>query len=186
MESLCKRFPHLSESILSQVNDQSLNRVKLISGDMLEYLDKERFFWIRIIKKYQNQYGSHLFKRFGGSIKIKNVDWPRRVSKMTQFELFRCFEWAITIWIKPTSTIGKKNLNCHTYALIFMVIFLKIFSLFMIFEQWYSKPSIVSRTSQNLGKPSLIKLQLKSWSNLLSQFHDFFKSVFPKLIPIQP
>ena len=54
MENLSKRFPHLSESILNQVNDQSLNKVKLISGDMLEYLDKERFFWIRLIKKYQN------------------------------------------------------------------------------------------------------------------------------------
>ena len=82
MESLCKRFPHLSESILSQVDDQSLNKVKLISGDMLEYLDKERFFWIRLIKKYQNPYycwyGSRLFKLFGGS--IKNIEWHMKVS----------------------------------------------------------------------------------------------------------
>ena len=76
MEDLCKRFPHLSERILSQVDDRSLNKIKLISGDMLEYLDKERFFWIRLIKKYQNphycRYGYHLFKLFGG---FKNVDW---------------------------------------------------------------------------------------------------------------
>ena len=71
MENLCKRFPHLSERILNQVNDQSLNKVKLISGHMLEYLDKERFFWIRLIKKYQNphycRYGYHFLKLFSGS-----------------------------------------------------------------------------------------------------------------------
>ena len=38
------------ESILNQVDDQSLTKVKETSGDILEYLDKKRFLWIRIIK----------------------------------------------------------------------------------------------------------------------------------------
>ena len=50
MEKLCKRFPHLAGQIFDQVNDESLNKCKEINRDVLEYLEKERFFWIRIIK----------------------------------------------------------------------------------------------------------------------------------------
>ena len=46
------RFPHLAERIFDQVDDQSLNNCKEISDEVLEYLENERFFWIRIIKKY--------------------------------------------------------------------------------------------------------------------------------------
>ena len=52
MENLCKRFPHLAERIFDQVDDQSLSNCKEISGEVLEYLDSERFFWIRLIKRY--------------------------------------------------------------------------------------------------------------------------------------
>ena len=53
METLCKRFPHLAGRIFDQVDNKSLNKCKEISGEVLEYLDHERFFWIRIIMKYQ-------------------------------------------------------------------------------------------------------------------------------------
>ena len=59
MENFCKRFPHVAEGIFDQVNEQSLNICKEISGDVLEYLDTERFFWIRIIKKYQRRLKDH-------------------------------------------------------------------------------------------------------------------------------
>ena len=52
METVCKRFPHLAERIFDQLDDQSLANCKEISGEVLEYLENERFFWIRIIKKY--------------------------------------------------------------------------------------------------------------------------------------
>ena len=55
METICKRFPHLAERIFDQVDDQSLNNCKEISGEVLEYLENGRFFWIRIIKKYQSK-----------------------------------------------------------------------------------------------------------------------------------
>ena len=55
METICKRFPHLAERIFDQVDDQSLNNCKEISGEVLEYLENERFFWIRIIKKYRGK-----------------------------------------------------------------------------------------------------------------------------------
>jgi ankyrin repeat protein len=55
MENLCKRFPHLAGAIFDQVDEPSLNICKEISGDVLEFLDNERFFWIRMIKKYQRR-----------------------------------------------------------------------------------------------------------------------------------
>ena len=51
MENLCKRFPHLAEGIFDQVDDKSLNKCKEISGEVLEFLDNERFFGIRIVMK---------------------------------------------------------------------------------------------------------------------------------------
>ena len=51
METLCKRFPHLAKRIFDQVDNKSLNKCKEISGAVLEYLDSERFFWIRITYK---------------------------------------------------------------------------------------------------------------------------------------
>ena len=55
MENLCKRFPHLAAQIFDQVDDQSLNNCKEINRGVLEHLDNERFFWIRIIKKYERK-----------------------------------------------------------------------------------------------------------------------------------
>ena len=55
METICKRFPHLAQRIFDQLDDQSLNNCKEISQEVLEYLENERFFWIRIIKKYQEK-----------------------------------------------------------------------------------------------------------------------------------
>jgi hypothetical protein len=53
METLCKRFPHLAGSIFDHVDDKSLIKCQEISGEVLEYLNNERFFWIRIIMKHQ-------------------------------------------------------------------------------------------------------------------------------------
>ena len=53
MENVCRRFPHLANRIFDQVDDQSLNTCKEINREVLEHLNNEKFFWIRIIKKYQ-------------------------------------------------------------------------------------------------------------------------------------
>ena len=55
MENLCKRFPHLAAQVFDQVDDQSLNNCKEINRGVLEHLDNERFFWIKIIKKYEQK-----------------------------------------------------------------------------------------------------------------------------------
>ena len=55
MDNLCKRFPHLAGRIFDQVDDRSLGKCKEISGEVLEFLDNERFFWIRLMKKYEGR-----------------------------------------------------------------------------------------------------------------------------------
>ena len=55
MENLVQRFPHLAKRIFDQLDDRRLNRCKEISGEVLEFLDNERFFWIRIIRKYKRK-----------------------------------------------------------------------------------------------------------------------------------
>ena len=66
METICKRFPHLAQRIFDQVDDQSLNNCKEISREVLGFLDNERFFWIRIIKKPR-----------GPNMQIRLKDFPK-------------------------------------------------------------------------------------------------------------
>ena len=51
METLCQRFPHLSKSILSNLDNQSLMKSKEASRDIFQFLENERFYWIRMIGK---------------------------------------------------------------------------------------------------------------------------------------
>ena len=53
MEALYKRYPRLTEDILSYVDDQSLNNFKETSRKFLECLKNGKIIWIRLIEKYQ-------------------------------------------------------------------------------------------------------------------------------------
>ena len=52
MEIFFKRFPLASKMILRNLDNQSLVRSKEVSREVSEILDKERFYWIRIIAKH--------------------------------------------------------------------------------------------------------------------------------------
>ena len=52
MENCIQRFPFVGEMILNNLDDQSLVRSKEISRKVSEFIRKERFYWIRIIQKY--------------------------------------------------------------------------------------------------------------------------------------
>ena len=87
MEDLCKRFPHLSENILSQVNDQSLNNCKEISSELLQCLERGRFFWIRMIKKYQKD-----LKDFPKFWKLVVDKTPAEIVKQVAIAVSRFFQ----------------------------------------------------------------------------------------------
>ena len=58
MEIICKRFPTASDLILKYLDDKSLVKSKEASRDVAKYLDNERFYWIRILKKNNCQFRS--------------------------------------------------------------------------------------------------------------------------------
>ena len=57
---LFKRFPHIGESILNKLDNQSLINCKEASQELSEFLEKERFFWIRILTNYSKHYDTFL------------------------------------------------------------------------------------------------------------------------------
>ena len=59
MGTLCRRFPLASQMVFNHLDDQSLAQSKEASKKMAEFLDNERFYWIRIIKKYRGHFEGH-------------------------------------------------------------------------------------------------------------------------------
>ena len=57
---LFKRFPHIGESICNKLDNQSLINCKEASQELSEHLEKERFFWIRILTNYSKHYDTFL------------------------------------------------------------------------------------------------------------------------------
>ena len=62
MKSCIRRFPAVAAIIINNLDDQSLVRSKEISKEMGEFIKKERFYWIRIIQKY-NHNGRQIIKK---------------------------------------------------------------------------------------------------------------------------
>ena len=56
MEVICKRFPGVSQIILKNLDDQSLERSKEASRGISKFLENERFPWIRIISRRKGNF----------------------------------------------------------------------------------------------------------------------------------
>ena len=56
MEEVSNRFPSLVPMILENVNNESLVKFKETSREMSEFLINDRFYWIRILKKYDQNF----------------------------------------------------------------------------------------------------------------------------------
>ena len=93
MELVCKRFPHILEMVSNNLDDQSLITLKESSREVSKSMDEERFFWIRIIRRYKEN-----FKKFKDSWRevlqktpIANV---RKIAKAVQ-KFFNSFSYYI-------------------------------------------------------------------------------------------
>ena len=71
------RFPHLSESIFNQLDDETLADCRKINKIWLNFIDNERFLWVRMIKK-----------KIGHISSLLNVPGPlsRKQTKMSKFQ----------------------------------------------------------------------------------------------------
>ena len=54
MDFIVKRFPTLAVNIFNNLDDQSLVNFKDANRENYVFMDQERFYWIRILKKYQS------------------------------------------------------------------------------------------------------------------------------------
>ena len=59
MDLVQKRFPLVSRKVLKMLDNQSLSKIKEASKEMADFLVNERFYWIRIIKKYAKHFEGH-------------------------------------------------------------------------------------------------------------------------------
>ena len=56
MEYLCKKYPVVGEMILKNLSYQSLARSKETSPKIANFLERERFYWIRVIKEQKKNF----------------------------------------------------------------------------------------------------------------------------------
>ena len=56
MENLRNRFPTLISMVLENVDDQSLVTFKETNREMLDFINEERFYWLRILRKYNGSF----------------------------------------------------------------------------------------------------------------------------------
>ena len=59
METLVRRVPNVGAKIFKNLDRQSLDRSKDASKQISEFLHKEKFYWIRIIKNYVRKFQEH-------------------------------------------------------------------------------------------------------------------------------
>ena len=56
METILARFPHLGKIVFNNLDNQSLINLKEASRDVSEFMENDRFFWIRILKRYRKNF----------------------------------------------------------------------------------------------------------------------------------
>ena len=99
MEILCQRFPLMAQKIISYVDNNTLISFKEAGRNSVEFLRKERFYWIRIIQRYSCLFGE-----------LQEV-WKKVVNK-TPIEIIK--ELAIAVHTFPQTMLRQ-----HEFELIY-------------------------------------------------------------------
>ena len=58
MEDICSRFPHIGVKVLKNVDNSTLIRFRKSSKEIHDFLNGEKFYWLRIFQKYCQMAGS--------------------------------------------------------------------------------------------------------------------------------
>ena len=87
MEDLCQRIPCVAVMIFENVNDQSLIKSKEASSELSKFMLNERFYWLRIIMKYNKNFLEYqaLWKKLLEKIP---VDIIQQIADAVLFNLF--------------------------------------------------------------------------------------------------
>ena len=95
MEIFCKRFPVVGVSILKCLDDKSLIKCKEVSKDFCQFIEEERFHWIRIIMK-------HIYKLEQNGIKLRKRGKKIKLSLTMEYR---------TLWKKVIHKTPVENLR---------------------------------------------------------------------------
>ena len=57
MDELCQRFSLMVQKIMNHVDNETLINFKEAGRNNATFLEKERFYWIRIVQRYNCLYG---------------------------------------------------------------------------------------------------------------------------------
>ena len=98
MEDLGRRFPLISKIILNNIDNKSLTSFRKASRENGNFLDNERFYWIRHINKY-----SANFEEFKDS-------WKKVINR-TPVEFLKSLALGVDSFFKGLSTKYEKQ--CH-------------------------------------------------------------------------
>ena len=96
MEDLSRRVPMVNRLILRNLNDRTLVSFNGASREINQVLDNEKFYWIRMMNKYNGN-----FKEFQGS-------WRKVISK-TPVNTVKQLALAVDKFFKDRSTHYKKQ-----------------------------------------------------------------------------
>ena len=58
MEDLCETMPLIGQILLNTLDNQSLTNCKTVTRKLDKFLGNERFYWIRVIKQYEENFSS--------------------------------------------------------------------------------------------------------------------------------
>ena len=90
LDIICKRFPRVSQRILKNLDDQSLERSNEVSQGIAQVLNNERFFWIRMIKTYVYKF------------QVDEQSWNEVITK-TPVKIIKQFALAVKKYFKHHS-----------------------------------------------------------------------------------
>ena len=96
MEEIFQRFPLIAQKILNHVDNETLINFKKVSRNNADFLEKERFYWIRIIQRYNCLFGEF------------HEVWKKVVSK-TPVGIVK--ELAVAVYQFPITVSKKLNKN---------------------------------------------------------------------------
>ena len=97
MEEVCQRFPLIAKKILNHIDNETFINFKKVSRNNADFLKKERFYWIRIIRRYNCLFGE-----------LHEV-WKKVVSK-TPVGIIK--ELAVTVCQFPPKLSKRYNHMC--------------------------------------------------------------------------
>ena len=119
MENILKRFPHLGELTLNNLDNKSLINGKKASRDVSKFLENEKFFWIRILKRYHRN-----FVRFEESwrevIKKPSFEMVKQLAVTVQnfFQLYPVINYLESNQVAPIHIAAAQN-NVDLYKFIY-------------------------------------------------------------------